>query len=235
MWALGAIARDHPDDAMRERALAAFDLGARQRSAWARSMAFAALGAGDVATLFPDRRPARTLLIDTINAIGTAPKGTWSWPERRLTTVNATLAEALLVAGAAIDHPVATERGLTMLAWLLDTETRDGHLSVTGIDGRGPADLDAQFEQRPAEVAAIADACWRACMVTGDHTWTRGIAAAAGWFHGDNDAAVSMYDPVTGGAFDALLRSRVNPNESAEAALSLISTMQRARAFTPIG
>ena len=235
LCALGTMVSSHPDAATRDRALEAFELAARQRSGWPRSMSFAALGASEVIAMYPDRRPARMLMTDTINSIGTAPHGGWKWPERRLTTVNATLAEALLACGVGLTQQVAIDRGASILAWLLETETRDGHLSVTGVGGRGPSDLDAQFEQLPIEVAAMADACWRACTVTGDQTWTRGVAAAAGWFRGDNDAGLAMYDDVSGGAYDGLKKSGVVANESAESTLSLISTMQRARSFATAG
>ena len=46
-----------------------------------------------------------------------------------------------------------------MLTFLLDTEVRDGHLSVTPVGGRGRGDAGPGFDQQPIEVAAIADAC----------------------------------------------------------------------------
>lgn len=231
LWALGTAVGSHPDPVMKDRCLAAFELATRQRSAWPRSMAFATLGAGEVFTAHPDRRPARQILTDTVNAIGPAPQGGWQWPERRLSYANATLAEALIVAGNHLTQPRTVERGAGILAWLLVNETRDGHLSVTGTGGRGPNDLEAQFDQQPIEVAAMADACWRACVVTGDQAWTRGIAAAAGWFNGDNDAGLAMHDPVSGGAYDGLSHHSVNANQGAESTIAYISTMQRARSF----
>ena len=50
----------------------------------------------------------------------------------------------------------------------------------------------------------MADACARAAAVTGDADWARGVARAAAWFAGDNDAGVVMWDPVTGGGYDGL-------------------------------
>ena len=138
-----------------------------------------------------------------------------------------------IAAGTALGRPAALEQGLTMLAWLLELETPRGHLSVTGAAGRGPDDSGPQFDQQPIEVAAMADACWRACIATGDHAWTRGVAAAAGWFTGDNDLGLPMYDDVSGGGFDGLHADRVNLNQGAESTLALISTMQRARSFAP--
>ena len=54
VWALGVAATCHPDLATRTTALSAFERALRQRSRWRRSMAFAALGAADVAGREPD-------------------------------------------------------------------------------------------------------------------------------------------------------------------------------------
>ena len=56
-----------------------------------------------------------------------------------------------------------------------------------------------------------------------------GIAAAANWFLGDNDAAAVMWDPNTGGGFDGLERDGANRNQGAESTLAFLSTMQHAR------
>jgi hypothetical protein len=231
--ALGTAATQHPNLAIRTSARLGFDRGARRRSPWTRAMAFAALGATEVALHDPTHGPARALLVDALDAIGPIPTGSWPWPEARLSYANATLAEAVIGAGAALDDAPALERGLAMLAWLLELETPLGHLSVTGIGGRGPGDVRPQFDQQPIEAAAMADACWRAFTVTGDHTWMRGVVAAASWFTGDNDTGVVMHDEASGGGYDGLQPVGVNLNQGAESTLAFISTMQRARSFAP--
>ena len=233
IWGLGTAAARHGDPSIRQRALAGFDTGVRQRSTWRRAMAFAALGAAEVLADDPDHLPARTLLVDAIAVIGSLPPGSWRWPEPRLAYANAALAEALIAAGAALENSAALDRGLTMLTWLLELETPSGHLSITGVGGRGPGDSGPMFDQQPIEVAAMADACWRAYTVTGDRTWWRGVEVATNWFTGDNDTALPMYDDVSGGGFDGLQPEGVNVNQGAESTLALISTMQRARSFAP--
>ncbi|MGH9132867.1 MAG: glycosyltransferase [Ilumatobacteraceae bacterium] len=233
LWGLGTAAAHHADASIRNRALQGFDDGVRQRSRWPRAMAFAALGAAEVLAGDPRHRGARALLADALDVMGTLPNDAWSWPESRLTYANAALAEAVIVGGAALERPADLDRGLTMLAWLLDLETLRGHLSVTGVGGRGRGDEGPRFDQQPIEAAAMADACWRASQVTGDRTWSRGVAAAAGWFAGDNDTGLPMYDDVSGGGFDGLQPEGVNLNQGAESTLALVSTMQRARSFAP--
>jgi hypothetical protein len=112
------------------------------------------------------------------------------------------------------------------LAWLLDHETNDGHLSVTPVGGSGPGDPRPAFDQQPIEVAALADACARAAAHVKDDRWSAGIDAAVAWFLGDNDAHTAMFDPDTGGGYDGLSADGPNLNQGAESTLALISTLQ---------
>ena len=48
----------------------------------------------------------------------------WPWPEQRLTYANATLPEAMIAAGTALERPVLLASGLDLLEWLLDRENR---------------------------------------------------------------------------------------------------------------
>jgi hypothetical protein len=233
LWGLGTTATHHPDAAIRRRALDGFNRGVEQRSTWRRAMAFAALGAADVLSHDSNHGAARALLADALDVIGVIPAGAWPWPEPRLAYANAALAEAVIAAGAALERIPDLDRGLTMLGWLLDLETSRGHLSVAGVGGRGPDDHGPMFDQQPIEVAAMADACWRAYTTTGDRMWWRGVTAAARWFNGENDTGLPMYDDISGGGFDGLHPEGVNVNQGAESTLALISTMQRARLFAP--
>jgi hypothetical protein len=233
---LGNAAAHHDNPTIRKWALRSFEHGARRRSDWSRAMAFAAIGAAEVAIVAPPHHEARALLRATIERIGVLPAtGSWRWPEPRLRYANATLAEALIAAGSVLDHRTALDRGLEMLAWLLDLETPAGHLSVTGDGGRGPDELGPQFDQQSIEVAAMADACWRALMVTGDDTWARGIVAADGWFHGLNDVGLTMFDAASSGGFDGLHADRVNLNQGAESTLAYVTTTYRAAQLQRVG
>src|SRR5208283_4998388 len=104
----------------------------RQRSPWPRAMAFAALGAAEVLSIYPDDTTARFLLSDAADSMtGPSPRAEWPWPEHRLTYANATLPEAMLAAGKSLERPLLVRQGLDLLEWLLERETRNGHLSVT--------------------------------------------------------------------------------------------------------
>ncbi|MDO8390522.1 MAG: glycosyltransferase [Actinomycetota bacterium] len=231
LWGLGVAATQHSLPTVRVRAFRAFELGARQRSQYPRAMAFAALGAAEVAAADPQHTGARGILEALLDMVGPVAAGPWGWPEPTLRYANAALAEAVIAAGSVLGRADVVDKGLGMLGWLLDLETRDNHLSVTGVGGRQPGDHSVQFDQQPIEVAALADACWRAAQVSDDPRWPRGIEMAAAWFMGDNDIGVAVYDWASGGGYDGLMVDGVNLNQGAESTLALIATMQRAREF----
>ena len=235
IWGLGTAASHSDDHLIRHLAARGLERAMRQRSPWPRAMAFAALGAAEVLSVDPDNVSARNLLSDAADAMSRPSQhAEWPWPERRLSYANATLPEAMIAAGSALERPVLLRQGLDLLEWLLEHESRRGHLSVTPVGGSGPADHGPDFDQQPIEVAALADACARANIVDSDRRWMDGITSAASWFLGHNDGGFVMWDPNTGGAFDGLEKDGVNLNQGTESTLALLSTMQHARSFVSV-
>jgi len=229
IWGLGTAA-GHSDVSLVGRlAVIQLERAAQARSTSPRAMAFAALGAAELLAVDPEHRAARKLITDYAASLA-APNGdvAWPWPEPRLTYANAVLAEAMIAAGVALDDMMLRQRGLDLLAWLVDYETADGHLSPTPVAGRGAEDARPGFDQQPIEVAALADACARAAAVDANPIWSDGVRAAAAWFLGANDAGETMWDPDTGGGYDGLHADGVNLNQGAESTLAVISTLQHA-------
>lgn len=235
LWGLGTAAAHSDVGLVRKLAVIQFERAAKGRSAYSRAMAFAALGAAELLTVDPEHRAARELLTDCAASIG-APNGdpAWPWPEPRLAYANAVLAEAMIAAGAALDDATLQQRGLDLLAWLVDYETADGHLSPTPVGGRGAGDARPGFDQQPVEVSTLADACARAAAVDANPIWPDGVQAAAAWFMGANDAGEPMWDPDTGGGYDGLHADGVNRNQGAESTLAVISTLQHARRLSTV-
>lgn len=230
LWGLGVAAASAPSAPLRARALLAFRVAASTRSPNLRSMVFAGLGAGELLLRRPDEEAARRLLTEAVAAIGNPrADAAWPWPEDRLTYANGSVVETLLIAGLALPEVAAGAYGVELLEFLMRTETRERHLSVTPVGGRGRSDVDPGFDQQPIEVAAIADACARAYDLTGEARWHDGVRMAWAWFESDNDAQTCMYDPMTGGGFDGLHREGHNLNQGAESTLAMLSTAQQAR------
>lgn len=236
LWGLGTAAAHAPTSGLRAEALEGFRRAARHRSPDLKASAFAAIGAGELLLSRPDEHCAREVLHDAVSAVahpGQDPS--WPWPEDRLTYGNGSVVEALLVAGAALPDQPTAGRGLRLLGFLLATETRAGHLSVTPVGGRGRDEAGPGFDQQPIEVGALADACARAFGLTGDPRWLGGVRMAWAWFLGDNDAATPMVDPGTGGGFDGLQLDGRNLNQGAESTLAALSTAQHARRLGLLG
>jgi hypothetical protein len=231
LWGLGVAATSAQTPGMRAQALGGFRIAAQCRSPHVRSMAFAALGAAELLRSRPDELAARRLLTDALATIAGAEHSDslWPWPEERLSYGNASIAEALIVAGDALPDGPALSRGLSLLEFLLRTETRDGHLSVTPVGGRGRHDVGPGYDQQPIEVSALADACGSAFRITHQPSWLTGVSLAWGWFLGDNDSATPMFDARTGGGYDGLEPRGHNLNQGAESTLAMLATAQQAR------
>jgi hypothetical protein len=235
LWGLGAAAANAQTPGMRARALGGFRIAAQGRSPHLRSMAFAALGAAELLRKRPEEIAARGLLADTVAVLGGGPDDSrWPWPEERLSYGNASVAEALIVAGDALPDAPALRRGLRLLEFLLRTQTRDGHLSVIPVGGRGRDDVGPGYDQQPIEVSALADACGSAFRITHQSSWLTGVALAWAWFGGDNDSATPMFDPRTGGGYDGLERGGRNLNQGAESTLAMLATAQQARRISEL-
>lgn len=234
LWGLGVAAAQCGPGPIRERALAEFERGARRRSTWPRAMAYGAIGAAEILSADPCNTVARSLLVAAADQMHNARVGAWAWPEERLAYANAVLPEAMIAAGSALGREELTARGLALLGWLLERETRTGHLSVTPVGGARPGDPGPGFDQQPIEVSCLAEACARAGLLDDSERWVAGLAAAAAWFCGDNDAAQLMWDPESGGGYDGLHERGVNANQGAESSLALLATQQHARRLTGV-
>jgi hypothetical protein len=234
IWGLGTAVSSAPIRRMRHDAIAIFERAAHQRSRWPRAMAFAGLGAAEVLRVEPHHDQARRLLADAVTTVGRPDDShAWPWPERRLTYANAVLAEVHLAAAQHLHKPWSGETGLRMLTWLVETETRDGHLSTTPASGWGPGEPRPGFDQQPIEAAALADACARALELTDDRSWIEPLGLAIRWFLGENDTKTELWDDETGGCCDGLGPDGPNVNQGAESTLALVSTLQHGRRHIP--
>lgn len=228
LWGLGVAVVRAPLALTRKRALRAFLSLAVNRSPHPRAMVFAALGAGELVLAGNTDERVVSLLRDALGRIPESDSA-WGWPESRLRYGNASLAEALILGGAALRDPTLASRGLRALGELVRIESRPGHFSVTGTDGRGPDDRSPQFDQQPIELAAIADAAVRAYQLTHDAVWANTVSLAWSWFLGNNDNGTVMVDLETGAGYDGLHEHGRNENRGAESTLSAIGTQQQAR------
>ncbi len=224
-WGLGAIAARAQDGWMLETSLEQFQNSAGFESPHLRANAYAALGAAEVANS-RDCQPALDLLDRTTTSIIRATRSAIPWPEARLTYDNARIPEALLAAGDLLGDDRRTAVGMRLLDWLVASESRDSHLSFTPVAGREIGDSGPAFDQQPLEAWAMADACHRAFVDSGDCTWHERALRAARWLLGSNDAGAVMYDEESGATYDGLIATGVNLNRGAESTLAGLGVLQ---------
>lgn len=230
LWSLGitaGLASGH----VATRALVVAERAMLTRSHWPRAMAYAALGAVEVLRAHPGHPAATHLLEDARQLLGNHPSVLehWRWPEPRLTYANAVLPESLIAIGEGLDDQALVDEGLAQLTWLLDLQTRDGHISVIPAAGWAPPEPLPGFDQQPIEVSALAEAAWRAYQATRDPAWLNVVDLCAGWFLGNNDLGLRLYDHSTGGCADGLHADRISRNQGAESTIAALSTLQLAR------
>ncbi|MGX6600840.1 glycosyltransferase [Micromonosporaceae bacterium Da 78-11] len=230
LWGLGTAAARSPVTWIRDEALFAFERGAVRRSPAPHAMAFAGLGAVEVLRADPGNILAARLLADAADAVGWPDSDPgWSWPQPRLSYASAALAEVVIAAGHRRGDVALQAAGVRMLSWLSDVQQHEGRLSVLPVAGWQRRGARYRHDQQPIEVAAFADACATAAEATGDDRWRQGVRQSVDWFLGDNDGAVAMWDPTTGGGYDGLTPDGPNANQGAESTLALLATLQHAR------
>ena len=229
LWALGSAARGTSDPRVRRAAVDAAVVGLERRSPWWHATAYAALGAAEVLAVQPGNRVATAFLADARMLLARPTDPAWPWPDERLTYANAVLPEALVAIGTALEDDDTLHAGLDLLHWLVAQETHDDHLSLTPAGGWQDGDERPGYDQQPIEVAAIAEACWRAFHETRQEVWLGYLDRCVGWFLGDNDGGSVLYDRVTGGGYDGLHSDGVNQNQGAESTLAALSTLQLGR------
>ncbi|MCB2178145.1 MAG: hypothetical protein KQH57_20240 [Actinomycetales bacterium] len=235
LWAFGVAASRSPDAQVAAGGQAGAARALLARSPHPRAMAYAALGAVQLLRVTPDDFSARRLLHDARPILPTLSTATtWGWPYDRLTYANAVLPEAMIAVGRALRDVDLRHDGLTLLGWLEEEQTLDGHLSVVPSAGRAPGDRRPSFDQQPIEVAALAEAARTAFADTGDGRWAMLLANCEAWFEGDNDGNLPIRDPATGGACDGLEDGSLNQNQGAESTLAWLATSQLARELATV-
>jgi hypothetical protein len=228
LWALGTAAVRGPTTGIREESFTRFCRGAKVTSPLPHDMAFAALGAAEILQKHPGHPGALALLYRSSVVIGDPPAdAAWPWPTPRLSHANAAIAEAVIACGSHLGDDRMLRNGLRMLEWLLTTETMNGHLSVVPPHGWSRGESRPASDQRPTEVAALADACMRAATVTSEDKWLTGVQMCVAWFLGDNDAKVPLLDERTGGCSDGLTGDGRSRNQGAESTLAMIAVLQQ--------
>ncbi|MEJ5352384.1 MAG: glycosyltransferase family 4 protein [Melioribacteraceae bacterium] len=151
----------------------------------------------------------------------------WKWFEDYLVYDNARLSQALILTGNYSHNQKAFDIGIESLKWLVELQTTEaGYFRPIGSDGwYNRNGSKADFDQQPIAAYETVSACMDAFQITEDYYWYNKARIAFEWFLGRNDLGLALYDPVSGGCYDALHVDRVNMNEGAESTLSFLLSL----------
>ena len=178
----------------------------------------------------PELEKDRPELVDRLsvyllNLYAQTKGSNWQWFENYLTYCNASLPQSLFCVYSFNGNKRCLQTAYDTLSFLTDILFSKGYLNVIGNKGWSFRNRPtACFDQQPVDAASIAFACWEAYHALGRDEYLDLIRMAHRWYHGENINKMPLYDPVTGGCYDALTPDGVNLNQGAEATLSLIFT-----------
>jgi glycosyltransferase involved in cell wall biosynthesis len=202
-----------------------------------RAWAFALLGIDEYLSAFQGdseiEATQKELTWRLVALLPRSPTSTWPWFEDSVTYENARLCQALLASSARMADSEVRLAGLRSLEWLTSVQrSADGYFAPIGSNGffkNGGA--RAEFDQQPIEACAMVSASLEALRVTGQQGWRAEARRAFGWFLGQNQKQLALYEPTTGGCRDGLHADRMNENQGAESTLSYLMALAELRAF----
>ncbi|HKJ67210.1 MAG TPA: glycosyltransferase family 4 protein [bacterium] len=235
IWSLGVTVSTAPNKTLRDSAARLFGetVDVVERFTSPRARAYSSIGLHNYLEVYGGDAMVKNLVNELSDRLFRLfqenHKPDWPWFEETVTYSNGILCQALLLTGRKFTNPEMVEAGLAGLKWLLDQQTSPkGHLSLIGNDdwfkrwsGR------STFDQQPVEILGLIQACGEAYRVTSDSQWIQEAKRCLGWFLGQNDLEVQLYDYQTGGCCDGLHPTGANANQGAESTLAwLISLME---------
>ncbi|OGC34893.1 hypothetical protein A2311_00300 [candidate division WOR-1 bacterium RIFOXYB2_FULL_48_7] len=147
----------------------------------------------------------------------------WQWFEDIICYDNGIMPMALFQTYSIIHEEKYLKIAKEALEFLENTITQNGRLSIIGSRGwykRGG--IKAKYDQQPIDAAAMVLAYQSAYRVTKDREYLKKMRQAFGWFIGENDMGMSLYDHETKGCADGLMSEGVSLNQGAESTVSFL-------------
>jgi len=231
LWALGYIIWRPPRDAYRSLAFECFQKAlphVRGLNLRGKSLAILGLAAylrcyqGDESVTALLRECADNLLA-MYKQVATAD---WRWFEDIICYDNGIMPMALFQTYALLREDNYLQAARETLEFLEKNLIHDGRLSIIGSNGwykkGGPR---AQYDQQPIDATAMVLAFQSAYWVTQDKEYLKKMRLAFGWFLGENDMGMSLYDHETKGCSDGLLREGVSLNQGGESTVSFLMAL----------
>jgi hypothetical protein len=236
IWALGYLVRRPPLHGHRSTANDCFCRAIPHIPKLSlRGRAYALLGLYAYLKYHDGNENARRILLDTASWIVDQYRANkdedWHWFEDTLAYDNAIIPFALLQSHRITGEESFLTVGMESLAFLERVCFSSGYLRPVGNQGWYPKGGEAaQYDQQPLEATAFVLAYKEAFRCSGDETHLKQMKRSFGWFLGDNDLGMSLYDYESAGCSDGLHKENISLNQGAESTLSfllaLLSTME---------
>lgn len=145
----------------------------------------------------------------------------WQWFEPYLTYSNATLPQAMFIAGELLNNDRYTMIAHRSLDFLIGVLFQGDILDLIGQRGWYPQNGErARFDQQPVDAACAVEALLVARRIVGEPRYGELAERALEWFYGRNCSHLALYDPETGGCYDGLTPEGVNRNQGAESTIA---------------
>jgi glycosyltransferase involved in cell wall biosynthesis len=231
LWALGYIIWRPPRDAYRSLAFECFQKALHHvHGLNLRGKSQAMLGLAAYLRCYQGDEGVTALLrecADYLLALYKEVAGDdWRWFEDIICYDNGIMPMALFQTYALLREDKYLQAARETLEFLEKNLIRDGRLSIIGSNGwykrGGPR---AQYDQQPIDATAMVLAYQSAYWVTRDKEYLKKMRLAFGWFLGENDMGMSLYDHETKGCADGLLPEGVSLNQGGESTVSFLTAL----------
>jgi glycosyltransferase involved in cell wall biosynthesis len=231
LWALGYIIWRPPRDAYRSLAFECFKKALPHvRGLNLRGKALAMLGMVSYLRCYQGDESAAALLRECADYLlglyKVAAADDWRWFEDIICYDNGIMPMALFQTYSILREEKYLRVARETLEFLEKTITHNGRLSIVGSRGwykRGG--IKAKYDQQPIDAAAMVLAYQSAYRVTEDKEYLKKMRQAFGWFLGENDMGMSLYDHETKGCADGLLPEGVSLNQGGESTVSFLMAL----------
>ena len=231
LWALGYIIWRPPRDAYRSLAYECFKKALPHvRGLNLRGKALAMLGLVSYLRCYQGDESVTAQLRECADYLLALYKDVaddnWRWFEDIICYDNGIMPMALFQTYSILREEKYLQIARESLGFLEKNMVHNDRLSIVGSRGwykRGGE--RAQYDQQPIDAAAMVLAYQSAYRVTREKDYLIKMRRAFGWFLGENDMGMSLYDHETKGCADGLLPEGVSLNQGGESTVSFLMAL----------
>lgn len=173
-----------------------------------------------------DARQAMETLADSLcEAYQMYAKPDWKWFEHVLTYSNGMMPRALFFAYQALGKKAYLDVAVEALDFLTSVCVLDGMLYPIGCNGWYVKGYErAYYDQQPVDPMGHTLSYLAAYDATKEEKYLDLAKVCFDWFFGHNSVGAPLYDPVTGGCYDALGPDGSNLNQGSESTICCLLT-----------